>query len=104
MTQSDCGHYRVRVRAQGGAIVREEEFTSYVAALSYFLQQAEVFVVENMAVQFEEREGREWIPRIKTFINDGEVKAEFGMAWLKARAEELNDGIDCTLTHYEPHL
>jgi|KBSMisStandDraft_5_1062788.scaffolds.fasta_scaffold229746_3 hypothetical protein len=102
MTQSDCGHYRVLVQAQS-AIVRKEEFASYVTALSYFLQQAEAFAVEGMAVYFKEKEGRKWITRFTTVINGSKAKAEFGMTWLKAQAEKRNDGVGNTFVHHEPH-
>jgi hypothetical protein len=101
MTQSDYGHYSVLVHGQG-ALVRKE-FASYVAALSYFLQQSEAFAVEGMTVYFKEKEGRRWITRFTTFINDSKAEAEFGMDWLKAQAEERSDGVDRTFKHYEPH-
>ncbi len=51
-----------------GAIIREDEFTSYVAALSYFLQQAEAFALEGTTVYFKEKEGRKWITKFTTVI------------------------------------
>lgn len=79
MTQSDCGHYSVFVHAHG-AIVREEEFASYVSALSYFLQQAEAFAFEGMTVSFKEKKGGKWIIRFITAISDS--RAEADLEWI----------------------